>query len=77
MNPSAVKSAIYTVALRPPAAPVNVAASDGTFTNKITVEWRVAARATSYRIFRHTADNAAAAEEIELLPQPRITTRQP
>ncbi|MGI6088202.1 MAG: immunoglobulin domain-containing protein [Kiritimatiellia bacterium] len=64
MNPSAVKSAIYTVALRPPAAPVNVAASDGTFTNKITVEWRVAARATSYRIFRHTADNAAAAEEI-------------
>ncbi len=64
MHPSAVKSARYTAAPQPPAAPVNVSASDGVFTNKLTVEWTVADGATGYRIFRHTSNHYAAAEEI-------------
>jgi len=35
-----------------PPAPANVAASDGTFTNKVRIAWQASAGATSYDIFR-------------------------
>ncbi|MGI6087130.1 MAG: fibronectin type III domain-containing protein [Kiritimatiellia bacterium] len=47
-----------------PAAPSGVSASDGTFTNKIRITWNAVNFATGYQLWRHTADNSAAATEI-------------
>ncbi|MGI6086470.1 MAG: leucine-rich repeat protein [Kiritimatiellia bacterium] len=47
-----------------PAAPSGVSASDGTFTNKIKITWNVVDFATGYTVWRHTANNSAAATEI-------------
>jgi len=46
------------------AAPRNLAASDGTYTNKVAVTWDAASGATGYRIFRHTSNNSASATQI-------------
>jgi hypothetical protein len=43
--------------LAPPAVPGSVAASDGTFTDKVQVTWDAAAGATSYDLYRDTTSS--------------------
>jgi len=40
----------------PPAAPTGVAASDGTYTNKIRISWAAVSNATAYEVWRNTSD---------------------
>jgi hypothetical protein len=47
-----------------PAAPTNVQASDGTYTNQIRVTWTASANATAYEVWRGTTDSSAAAVRI-------------
>ncbi|MGI6087424.1 MAG: hypothetical protein ACOYCD_05680, partial [Kiritimatiellia bacterium] len=54
----------YYLPLVTPVAPSGVSASDGTFTNKIRITWNATSLATGYRVWRHTANNSAAATEI-------------
>ena len=42
--------------LTKPAAPTNVAATDGTFTTKVVVTWTKSTGATGYRVYRDTVD---------------------
>ena len=42
------------IALSPPGVPTNVAASDGTSTNTVTVTWTAVSGATSYTVYRST-----------------------
>ncbi len=48
----------------PPAAPTGLSASDGAYTNKVALTWHPAEDVTGYRIFRHTSNNSADAEQI-------------
>jgi uncharacterized protein (TIGR03437 family) len=43
------------------AAPTGVAASDGSYNNKIGISWDVMRGATRYQVYRHTANDPAAA----------------
>ena len=43
-------------------APTGVAASDGSYNNKIGINWDTMRGATRYQVYRHTANDAAAAE---------------
>jgi len=47
-----------------PAAPATVTASDGTFDDKVRVEWTSMDGATGYRVYRNTTDDFATAIEI-------------
>jgi hypothetical protein len=47
--------------LAPPSAPSGVAASDGTFTDKVQVSWNASAGATSYQVYRNTTNNSSGA----------------
>jgi len=47
-----------------PSAPTRVAASDGTYSDKIRVTWRASAGATSYEVYRHTSDSSGSATKI-------------
>ena len=53
------------------AAPTNVAATDGTYTNKVTITWSAATGATSYQVWRNTVDSSATATQIG---SPSLTT---
>ena len=44
-----------------PAAPAVVAASDGTFVDKVQIAWTPAQGAASYEVWRHTANDSSAA----------------
>lgn len=46
--------------LATPAKVTGVAASDGTYADKVRVTWNSAAGATSYKLYRHTANNFGA-----------------
>ena len=48
----------------PPAAPTSVSASDNTYTDKVRITWTAASGATGYQVWRHTANNSAAAAQI-------------
>jgi hypothetical protein len=63
MTPSAIKSATYDVSLGP-GVPTNVSATDGKHLDKVTVTWSGVAGATSYRVYRHINNVAAAAQMI-------------
>ena len=45
----------------PPAAPTNVQASDGTYSDKVLVTWSAVSGATSYKVYRNTVNNSATA----------------
>ncbi|MDX1413764.1 MAG: trypsin-like serine protease [Candidatus Promineifilaceae bacterium] len=45
----------YRAGVPPAAAPANVQASDGTYTDKVQVSWNAAAGATEYEVFRATS----------------------
>jgi len=47
-----------------PAAPVDVLASDGTYTDKVAVSWTASSGATGYQVYRHTENNTNSAEKI-------------
>jgi fibronectin type 3 domain-containing protein len=47
-----------------PSAPTGLSASDGAYTDKVRVTWTAASGATSYQVWRHTANNSAAASQI-------------
>lgn len=47
-----------------PVAPTGVAASDGSYNNKIGISWDTMRGATRYQVLRHTANEAAAAVTI-------------
>ncbi|TFH35471.1 MAG: hypothetical protein E4G99_07215 [Anaerolineales bacterium] len=47
---------VYDVGWRTPAAPGNIQASDGTYTDKIHISWNAVAGATSYNLYRYIAD---------------------
>ncbi|MCX6991792.1 MAG: PQQ-binding-like beta-propeller repeat protein [Kiritimatiellaeota bacterium] len=49
---------------RPLPAPLNVQATDGTFTNKIGVSWDIEPAATSYLIYRNMTNDSASASNI-------------
>jgi hypothetical protein len=44
--------------------PQNLAASDGTHTDKVTLTWEDVVGETGYEVYRHTADNSAQATKI-------------
>jgi cytochrome c peroxidase len=46
------------------AAPTGVAASDNSYNNKIGISWDVMRGATRYQVYRHTANDAAAAASL-------------
>src|SRR5215212_78099 len=46
------------------AAPTNVSASDGSYINKIGLNWDAIRGATNYRIFRNTSNDSATATEV-------------
>ena len=48
-----------------PAQVTGVAASDGTYTDKVRVSWNTAARADDYNIYRHTSNNSGSATKIK------------
>jgi subtilisin family serine protease len=48
-----------------PAIPTNVVASDGSFSEKVTITWDLAANATSYQILRNTSDSSIGAVILE------------
>jgi fibronectin type 3 domain-containing protein len=45
----------WTIDTIPPAAPTNVQASDGTYTDKVRVNWSASSGATSYKVYRATS----------------------
>jgi len=45
-------------------APTNVAATDGTFTNKVTVSWAAQADATGYEVWKNTSNDISTASRI-------------
>jgi hypothetical protein len=45
--------------LTTPAAPTNVSATDGTYTDKVTITWTKSTGATAYHVFRNTTDLGA------------------
>jgi hypothetical protein len=48
----------------PPPAPTNVAASDGSYYDRVLVAWNASPLATGYKVFRNTANNSAGATQI-------------
>lgn len=48
--------------LTKPAAPTNVAATDGTYTDKVTITWTKPTGATNYHVWRDTTDLGAAGD---------------
>ena len=47
-----------------PQPPTNVAASDGTYTDKVLVTWTAPANATAYEVWRNTSNNSGTATKI-------------
>lgn len=47
-----------------PATPAGLAASEGTYTDKVLLTWNTALGATGYQIWRHTISNSAGADQI-------------
>ncbi|MBN1190350.1 MAG: hypothetical protein JXA46_11400 [Dehalococcoidales bacterium] len=47
-----------------PAAPTNVLATDGTYTNKVRISWTASSGATGYKVFRNTTNNNVTATEV-------------
>jgi len=47
-----------------PASPRNLAASDGTYTDRVALTWTGSAGATSYKVYRNTVGNGATAVQI-------------
>ncbi len=41
----------------PPSAPTGVAASDGTYTDKVRVTWNASSGATRYEVYRNTSNS--------------------
>ncbi|MCL1920588.1 MAG: right-handed parallel beta-helix repeat-containing protein, partial [Kiritimatiellaeota bacterium] len=60
---SASAQGLRTVAVTIPPAPTGVSAST-TYTDRITVAWSSATGATSYKVYRNTANNSASATQI-------------
>ena len=52
------------------AAPANLAASDGTYTNKVAVTWSALTNASGYQVWRAEANNAGAAARLCNVTQP-------
>jgi fibronectin type 3 domain-containing protein len=50
--------------LAAPTPPTGVAATDGTYTDKVQVSWNSVSGATSYEVWRNTADNSSTASKI-------------
>ena len=48
----------------PPSAPTGLTASDGTYTDKVALDWADTSGATSYKVFRNTTNNSGAASQI-------------
>jgi fibronectin type 3 domain-containing protein len=55
------KTATHTVV---PAIPGGVGASDGSYTDKVSITWYTASGATSYQMFRNTTNNANSSTQI-------------
>lgn len=53
----------YRKSLIPP-APTNVAASDGTYTDKVQLSWKASSGATSYEVWRGTSSSTSSATKI-------------
>jgi len=56
-----------TPVLDVPPAPTGVAASDGTYTDKIHISWSASTRATGYRLYRSTSNNSSVSSPIQEL----------
>jgi fibronectin type 3 domain-containing protein len=50
--------------LLPPAPPTGVSASDGTYTDRVAVSWNESSGATSYELYRNTANSSGGATQI-------------
>ena len=46
------------------AAPANVSASDGSYTDKVTITWSPVSGATSYRVFRYTSNDPGSSSQL-------------
>jgi hypothetical protein len=49
---------------RAPAAPTNVVATDGTYTDKVQITWTASTGASGYYIYRNTVNNSSTATQI-------------
>ena len=47
-----------------PNAPTSVSASDGDYTNEVSVTWNASSGATAYEVWRHTSNNSGSATKI-------------
>ena len=47
-----------------PAAPTGLTATDGTYTDKVTVSWSAVSGATSYKVYRNTTSDSGTATQI-------------
>jgi hypothetical protein len=54
----------------PPPAPLNVAASDGTYTDRVRVSWSASAGATGYQVWRYVEDHPASATLLGISVEP-------
>jgi hypothetical protein len=61
---SASDSGYASSVLSPPAAPAWVAASDGAYSNKVRVSWGSVSNASSYELWRNTANDSAGAAPV-------------
>lgn len=55
---------IYLSTLTAPSAPANVKASDGIYTNKISITWDTVTNAASYEVWRNTANDSATSSHL-------------
>jgi phage gpG-like protein len=63
-GPAARSGDLFGVTPSLPPPPVNVSASDGTYTDKVRVTWEASSGATGYKVFRRTSNNSSGAQQI-------------
>lgn len=66
------KNASVGVRLYPGIAP-SVFASDGTYTDRVSVSWIKATNATSYRVYKHTSNSSASASLVDEVSTTNLT----
>jgi len=57
-------SVVHLEPLAAPSAPTGISASDGTFTNKVTISWNAPSGATYYKVFRNSTNTTTGATEL-------------
>jgi surface antigen len=64
MIDSSTRSASFTIVPSPPSAPGSLSASDGTYTDRVYVNWNSVSGATAYEVWRGTSTSTASASKL-------------